>query len=262
MLIIAGSRDVPGAALLAAHGAMRSGAGKLQIAAPDVIAVPLGIEMPEAMVVGHASHRDGGFATSALDALGEMAGKADAIVAGPGLELNNAAAPLAARCSGSASRSRSTRPCSTSCPSAPPRRAPPLCRRSSSPTPAKWPACSAAMRRGRGRPARRRPPLRRALWRAGAGQGRAKPRRFARGRGVELCRRRPRARRLGQRRRPRRHHRRPARPRRRSADRLAVGGLAPRRSGESAGEEGRPLGFLAREIPGEVPALLPNKRSP
>ena len=96
VLIIAGSRDVPGAALLAAHGAMRSGAGKLQVAAPDVIAVPLGIAMPEAMVVGHASHRDGGFATSALAALGEMAGKADAIVAGPGLESNNAAAPLAA----------------------------------------------------------------------------------------------------------------------------------------------------------------------
>ncbi len=96
ILIIAGSRDVPGAALLAAHGAMRSGAGKLQIAAPDVIAVPLGIAMPEAMVVGHASHRDGGFATSAIAQLGEMASKADAIIAGPGLESNNAAAPLSA----------------------------------------------------------------------------------------------------------------------------------------------------------------------
>jgi hydroxyethylthiazole kinase-like uncharacterized protein yjeF len=96
ILIIAGSRDVPGAALLAAHGAMRSGAGKLQIAAPDVIAVPLGVAMPEAMVVGHASHRDGGFATSALDRIGEMAAEADAIVAGPGLESNHAAAPLAA----------------------------------------------------------------------------------------------------------------------------------------------------------------------
>jgi hydroxyethylthiazole kinase-like uncharacterized protein yjeF len=75
---------------------MRSGAGKLQIAAPDAIAVALGIAMPEAMVVGHASHRDGGFATSAIEALGEMAAKADAIIAGPGLESNNAAAPLAA----------------------------------------------------------------------------------------------------------------------------------------------------------------------
>ncbi len=94
ILIIAGSRDVPGAALLAAHGAMRSGAGKLQIAATDAIAIALGVAMPEAMVVGHATHRDGGFAKSAIAGLAELAAKADAIVAGPGLESNNAAAPL------------------------------------------------------------------------------------------------------------------------------------------------------------------------
>jgi hydroxyethylthiazole kinase-like uncharacterized protein yjeF len=94
ILIVAGSRDVPGAALLAAHGAMRAGAGKLQIACPDAIAVPLGVEMPEAKVVGHASHRDGGFATSAIPELADLASRADAIVAGPGLEQNGAAAPL------------------------------------------------------------------------------------------------------------------------------------------------------------------------
>ena len=94
ILIIAGSRVVPGAALLAAHGAMRSGAGKLQIAAPDAIAVALGVAMSEAMVVGHATHRDGGFARSAIAGLAELAAKADAIVAGPGLDSNNAAAPL------------------------------------------------------------------------------------------------------------------------------------------------------------------------
>ncbi len=94
ILIIAGSRDVPGAALLAAHGAMRAGAGKLQIAAPDAIAVALGVAMPEAMVVGHPTHRDGGFATSAIAGLAVLAAQADAIIAGPGLESNNAAAPL------------------------------------------------------------------------------------------------------------------------------------------------------------------------
>jgi hydroxyethylthiazole kinase-like uncharacterized protein yjeF len=94
ILVIAGSRDVPGAALLAAHGAMRAGAGKLQIACPDEIAVPLGIEMPEAMVIGHPTHRDGGFARSAIAKVAAQAEKADAIVAGPGLEANGAAAPL------------------------------------------------------------------------------------------------------------------------------------------------------------------------
>jgi hydroxyethylthiazole kinase-like uncharacterized protein yjeF len=95
ILIIAGSRDVPGAPLLTAHAAMRAGAGKLQLAAPDDIAVPLGIAMPEAMVVGFATARDGGFARSAVSALLEQAAEADAIVAGPALRGNRAAERLA-----------------------------------------------------------------------------------------------------------------------------------------------------------------------
>ena len=46
ILILAGSRQVPGAALLCATAAMRSGAGKLKIATGDSIAVPVGIAMP------------------------------------------------------------------------------------------------------------------------------------------------------------------------------------------------------------------------
>jgi len=95
ILIIAGSRDVPGAGLLTAHGAMRAGAGKLQLAAPDDIAVPLGIAMPEAMVVGFATARDGGFSRRAVAAMLDLAGRADAIVAGPGLTGNPAATRLA-----------------------------------------------------------------------------------------------------------------------------------------------------------------------
>jgi hydroxyethylthiazole kinase-like uncharacterized protein yjeF len=95
ILIIAGSRDVPGAAMLAAHGAMRAGAGKLQLAVPDDIAVPLGIAMPEAMVVGFATARDGGFSRRAVGPMIDQAAQADAIVAGPGLASNPAATRLA-----------------------------------------------------------------------------------------------------------------------------------------------------------------------
>lgn len=95
ILIIAGSRDVPGAPLLTAHAAMRSGAGRLQLAAPDDIAVPLGIAMPEAMVVGFATARDGGFARKAVAAMIERAAEADAIVAGPAMTGNAATAELA-----------------------------------------------------------------------------------------------------------------------------------------------------------------------
>ena len=96
ILIIAGSRDVPGAALLAAHGAMRSGAGKLQIATVDSAAPHLAIAMPEAMVVGLAQARDGGFAPSTAKPIIDLAKDADAVVAGPGMQVNKAADSLAA----------------------------------------------------------------------------------------------------------------------------------------------------------------------
>lgn len=95
ILIIAGSRDVPGAALLCAHAAMRAGAGKLQLAVPDAIAVPLGIAMPEAMVVGVPMARDGGLSRKAVTRLLDLGGDADAIVAGPGACPNKVTAMLA-----------------------------------------------------------------------------------------------------------------------------------------------------------------------
>lgn len=84
ILIVAGSRDVPGAALLAAMGAMRAGAGKLQIATVSSIAPHIGVAMPEAMVVG-LDEDDGGFAVSATEAIGKQAAKVDAVIAGPGM---------------------------------------------------------------------------------------------------------------------------------------------------------------------------------
>jgi ADP-dependent NAD(P)H-hydrate dehydratase len=96
ILIVAGSRDVPGAALLAAHGAMRAGAGKLQIATVESVAVPLGIAMPEAMVVGLPQESDGGFATAAVEEIAARAAKADGVIAGPGLAEGKACARIAA----------------------------------------------------------------------------------------------------------------------------------------------------------------------
>ena len=96
ILIIAGSRAVPGAALLTAHGAMRAGAGKLQIATVASVAPQLAIAMPEAMVLGLAEADDGGFAPAAIDALLDHAHRADAIVAGPGLTTNATGEALAA----------------------------------------------------------------------------------------------------------------------------------------------------------------------
>ncbi len=88
ILVIAGSREVPGAALLTATAAMRAGAGKLRIATVESSAHQLGIAMPEAMVIALPEADDGGFATAAAKRIGELAGEADAVVAGPGVQRN------------------------------------------------------------------------------------------------------------------------------------------------------------------------------
>jgi hydroxyethylthiazole kinase-like uncharacterized protein yjeF len=85
ILVIAGSRDVPGAALLAATAAMRAGAGKLKIATVRSAAGQLAVAMPEALVVGLPEDRAGGFSLSAVPRIAEQAAKVDAIVAGPGM---------------------------------------------------------------------------------------------------------------------------------------------------------------------------------
>ncbi|MES2137318.1 MAG: NAD(P)H-hydrate dehydratase [Pseudomonadota bacterium] len=93
LLVIAGSREVPGAALLTATAAMRVGAGKLRIAIPEGIATQIGIAMPEAMVVRLPSHDlDGIFAAKIVS---EDSAKVDAVVAGPGMAANNDCARIA-----------------------------------------------------------------------------------------------------------------------------------------------------------------------
>ncbi|MYN18972.1 NAD(P)H-hydrate dehydratase [Rugamonas sp. FT107W] len=60
LLIVAGSREMPGAVLLAATAALRAGAGKLTIATAASGAVALGVALPEARVIGLQETPDGG----------------------------------------------------------------------------------------------------------------------------------------------------------------------------------------------------------
>jgi hydroxyethylthiazole kinase-like uncharacterized protein yjeF len=94
ILILAGSRDVPGAALLAATAAMRAGAGKLRIATVESAAMPIGIAMPEAMVTGLPQADDGGFSVDALEPMKEAICGADTIVAGPGVKPADICKPM------------------------------------------------------------------------------------------------------------------------------------------------------------------------
>lgn len=85
ILIVAGCTEVPGAALLCSLAAMRAGAGKLKIVTSPGAADALGVSMPEARIVRVAEARDGGIARSAIDGIGKQANDVDAVVAGPGL---------------------------------------------------------------------------------------------------------------------------------------------------------------------------------
>ena len=104
VLIVAGSREVPGAAILAATATMRSGAGKLRIATSASIATQVGIAMPEAMVIGLDENRDGSIDQSAVGQIAEQASRVDAVVAGPGLQRGDSCANIAEALLGSPAR--------------------------------------------------------------------------------------------------------------------------------------------------------------
>jgi hydroxyethylthiazole kinase-like uncharacterized protein yjeF len=86
LLVIAGSRELPGAALLAGVAALRAGAGKLQIATAESISVQLGVAVPEARVIPHRETAEGCVDESAIETIINWAGKAQAVMIGCGLQ--------------------------------------------------------------------------------------------------------------------------------------------------------------------------------
>ncbi len=88
ILVVAGMRSIPGAAILAATAALRAGAGKLQIAAPASVAVPIAVEVPEALVLPFEETNGGAPSLKSVDLVHSYAKDADAIVVGPGMAPN------------------------------------------------------------------------------------------------------------------------------------------------------------------------------
>lgn len=86
LLVIAGSRELPGAALLAGIAGLRAGAGKLQIATAQSISVALGIAIPEARVVPHEETAEGCVDESAIPALLKYCADAQAVMIGCGMQ--------------------------------------------------------------------------------------------------------------------------------------------------------------------------------
>jgi len=85
IVVIAGSREMPGAALLAATAALRVGAGKLCIATAASVAPGLALAMPEARVIALPETAAGGFDPAGAAQLERPLRTAHATVIGPGL---------------------------------------------------------------------------------------------------------------------------------------------------------------------------------
>lgn len=90
VLVIAGSRSVPGAAWLSGIATLRSGAGKLHIATIRSMVPHLAMAVPEARVTGLDETEGGEIAPAAADRLAGFAQAADAVLVGPGM-LDDAA---------------------------------------------------------------------------------------------------------------------------------------------------------------------------
>lgn len=96
VLIAGGSRETAGALLLAAEAALRAGAGKLRLATAQGIAAAIGVATPEARVFSLFETPAGGIAARAADEVLRLASGVDALLLGPGMVEEFAATSLAA----------------------------------------------------------------------------------------------------------------------------------------------------------------------
>jgi hydroxyethylthiazole kinase-like uncharacterized protein yjeF len=94
VLVVGGGCRCPGSVELSGVAALRAGAGKLQLAAAQDAALHLALSVPEARVMGLRCDSRGEIAQSSAD-VDACAKQADAIVVGPGMELAPATRQLA-----------------------------------------------------------------------------------------------------------------------------------------------------------------------
>ncbi|MFJ6028502.1 NAD(P)H-hydrate dehydratase [Pseudarthrobacter sp. NPDC092424] len=86
VLVVGGARATPGAALLAGTAALRAGAGKLTLAVAESAAVQVGVALPECGSIGLPENSGGSVLASGLERIATYLDRADAILVGPGLD--------------------------------------------------------------------------------------------------------------------------------------------------------------------------------
>lgn len=98
VLVIGGSSQIPGAVILAAVGALRAGAGRLQIATARSASGLVAVSVPEARVIALRESRGGELARGCHARLVEEIEAANAILIGPGMCDERAAVDLLRHC--------------------------------------------------------------------------------------------------------------------------------------------------------------------
>ncbi|GAA3329271.1 NAD(P)H-hydrate dehydratase [Paeniglutamicibacter sulfureus] len=86
VLVIGGGRTTPGAAVLAGTAALRAGAGKLTLAVAESVAVQVGVALPECGAMGLPENANGSVTGEGLDRISSALDRADTILVGPGLD--------------------------------------------------------------------------------------------------------------------------------------------------------------------------------
>lgn len=85
ILVVGASTETVGAVLLAAEAALRSGAGKLQVVVPSKVAPHVSLSLPEALVRGVPSTEAGAIQGSSAELFLDLAQQASAVLIGPGM---------------------------------------------------------------------------------------------------------------------------------------------------------------------------------
>jgi len=85
LLVVAGSRRYPGAALMATEAALRAGTGLVTAAVPESLVPAFAARLPEAIWLGLPETPEGGLALEGLGLVREAFGRATAVLMGPGL---------------------------------------------------------------------------------------------------------------------------------------------------------------------------------
>lgn len=90
VLVLAGSPRMPGAALMATRAALQSGAGLVTCLMPGNLAPRIAGHAPEAMWQPLPLNREGGLEGESVRVVNQLAGRADALLIGPGMEMDKA----------------------------------------------------------------------------------------------------------------------------------------------------------------------------